>query len=50
MSVDADGIRDAVQWLLDDPAFRHAAKRVSEEIAAMPSAAEVAETLADAYG
>ena len=50
VAVDADGIRDAVQRLLDDPAFRHAATRTGEEIAAMPSAAEVAETLADAYG
>lgn len=49
-AVDSGGIRDAVQRLLDDPAFRHAAKRTGEEIAAMPSATEVAETLADAYG
>ena len=39
-----------MQRLLDDPAFRHAAKRTGEEMAAMPSTAEVAETLADVYG
>jgi UDP:flavonoid glycosyltransferase YjiC (YdhE family) len=48
-AVDAEGVRDAVQRLLGGPAFRHAATRTGEEIAAMPSAPQVAETLADAY-
>lgn len=49
-AVDAHAVREAVQRLLDDPAFRHAASRTGEEIAAMPSAPAVAETLAHAYG
>lgn len=49
-AIDPDAVRDALQRLLDDPAFRYAATRIGEEIASMPSASEVAETLADAYG
>lgn len=48
--VDAHGIRDAVQRLLDDPSFRDAAMRTGEALTAMPSAVEVAEILANAYG
>ncbi|MEO6126163.1 MAG: glycosyltransferase [Ilumatobacteraceae bacterium] len=49
-AVDANTIRDAVQRLLDDPSFRDAATRTGEEMTAMPSAVEVAEILAHAYG
>jgi UDP:flavonoid glycosyltransferase YjiC (YdhE family) len=47
--VTADRVRDAVERLLADPAFREAARRGRDEIAAMPSAAEVAATLRDRF-
>jgi UDP:flavonoid glycosyltransferase YjiC (YdhE family) len=40
-----DAIREAAVALLDDPSYRDAAHNVANEIAAMPSAGEVAEQL-----
>ncbi len=39
-------IREAVVALLEDPGYRQRARSVAEEIAAMPSAADTAETIA----
>jgi UDP:flavonoid glycosyltransferase YjiC (YdhE family) len=41
-------VRDAAHALLDDPSYRAAAQAVAAEIAAMPSAAEVAQQITDA--
>ena len=41
----AHGVRDAVQKLLSEESFREAAGRLKDEIAAMPSPAEVGEAL-----
>jgi UDP:flavonoid glycosyltransferase YjiC (YdhE family) len=41
-------VRDAARALLDDPSYREAARHVAAEIAAMPSAAEVADRLSGA--
>ena len=49
-SVTVEAVRDAVARLLSDSGFRAAAGRVSREIAAMPSAREVAERLHDDHG
>lgn len=38
-------VREAAHALLEDPSYRHAAHEVAAEIAAMPSAADVAERL-----
>lgn len=38
-------LRDTVRLILDDPGYASAARRVAREIAAMPSPAEVADTL-----
>jgi MGT family glycosyltransferase len=40
-----DAIREAAVALLEEPSYRDAARSVANEIAAMPSAAEVAEQL-----
>ena len=48
-NVSLEAVRDAVTRLLNDPAFRSATERVSHEIAAMPSAPEVAERLRNDY-
>jgi UDP:flavonoid glycosyltransferase YjiC (YdhE family) len=45
--VTAEAIRDSVRRLLDEPGFAVAARRVQAEIAAMPSAAQVLEQIAD---
>ena len=49
-NVSVELVRDAVTRLLSEPSFRDAAGRVSREIAAMPSAPEVAERLHADYG
>ena len=49
-TVSAEQVRDAVTRLLSDSSFRVAAARVSREIAAMPSAHDVAERLHNDYG
>jgi UDP:flavonoid glycosyltransferase YjiC (YdhE family) len=41
-------VRDAARALLDDPSYRDAARQLAAEIAAMPSAVEVAERLSAA--
>jgi UDP:flavonoid glycosyltransferase YjiC (YdhE family) len=38
-------VREAAHSLLEDPSYRHAARTIAAEIAAMPSAADVAERL-----
>lgn len=49
-TVSVERVRDAVSRLLSDSSFRAAAARVSREIAAMPTAPEVAERLHHEYG
>lgn len=46
----AEAVSDAVGKLLTEDTYRDAARRVSGEIAAMPSPAEVADKLDAAYG
>jgi UDP:flavonoid glycosyltransferase YjiC (YdhE family) len=46
----AEAVSDAVGRLLAEAAYRDAARRVSGEIAAMPSPTEVADKLHAAYG
>ena len=46
----AEAVSDAVEKLLTEGTYREAARRVSGEIAAMPSPAEVADKLHAAYG
>jgi UDP:flavonoid glycosyltransferase YjiC (YdhE family) len=41
-----DTVREAAEALLEDPSYRNSAHAIAAEIAAMPSAAEVAEQLA----
>jgi UDP:flavonoid glycosyltransferase YjiC (YdhE family) len=48
-ALSAESVRDAVVALLDDTAYRDAARRVSGEIAAMPSPTEVADKLHATY-
>ncbi|MDX6554441.1 MAG: hypothetical protein QOD86_636 [Miltoncostaeaceae bacterium] len=48
--VTVEGVRDAARRVLDDPAFRDAAVRVREEIAAMPSPEAVVDELARRFG
>ena len=48
--VPVDLVRDSVGRLLEDGSFREAAARLGDEIAAMPSPAEVADRLHAAYG
>ena len=43
--IDADGIRDSVQRLLQDPGYRNQAANLADQIAAMPSAEDVATRL-----
>jgi UDP:flavonoid glycosyltransferase YjiC (YdhE family) len=45
--VSATSLREAVAQVLDDPRFAASARRVAAEIAAMPTADEVASLLAD---
>jgi UDP:flavonoid glycosyltransferase YjiC (YdhE family) len=49
-TVTVDSVREAVSRLLSEPSFRAAATRVSREIAAMPSAQDVAQRLHNEYG
>ena len=49
-AVSGERVRDAVERLLSDGTFRTAAHRVSDEIAAMPSAHDVATRLHTDYG
>jgi MGT family glycosyltransferase len=48
--LNAIAVRGAVQRLLAEPAYAAAAQRVSHEIAAMPAALAVADTLAQRFG
>jgi UDP:flavonoid glycosyltransferase YjiC (YdhE family) len=48
--VDASTVRDAVQRLLTEPAFGDAARKVSEEIEAMPTPKEIADLLDQRFG
>ncbi len=45
-----DKVRNAVRQLFDDPAFRRAAERVSEEIQAMPAPAAVVDKIEYRFG
>lgn len=45
-----DNVRDAARQLLDDPAFRGAAERVSEEIHAMPAPDAVVDEIEHRFG
>jgi len=45
-----DSARDAARQLLDDPAFRGAAERVSEEIQAMPAPDAVVDEIEHRFG
>jgi UDP:flavonoid glycosyltransferase YjiC (YdhE family) len=49
-ALSAEAVRDAVVALLEETAYRDAARRVSAEIAAMPSPTEVADKLHASYG
>ncbi|MEO5840822.1 MAG: glycosyltransferase [Acidimicrobiales bacterium] len=49
-TVSVESVRDAVSRLLAEASFRSAAERVSREIAAMPSAQDVAQQLHNNYG
>ncbi len=48
--VTADAVNEAVGTLLADASYREAASRISTEIAAMPSPADIAAKLAATYG
>jgi UDP:flavonoid glycosyltransferase YjiC (YdhE family) len=48
--VTADAVHQAVSTLLANTSYREAATRISNEIAAMPSPAEIANKLAASYG